>query len=218
VTVTVADNGIGIAPGMQQAIFEMFTQVDRSLERTQAGLGVGLTLARRLVELHGGTIEARSEGSNRGSQVIVTLPVAVRSEAPAPAVADVRGGGAAHGHRILVADDNVDFAESFALILRMLGNEVRVVHDGADALQQAATFEPEFCFLDIGLPKLNGYDLAESLRASAATRNSTLIAITGWGQERDRQRAHQAGFDHHLVKPVDAGEIEALLRTASRAT
>ncbi|MDQ6620190.1 MAG: ATP-binding protein [Pseudomonadota bacterium] len=216
VSVTVADNGIGIAPGMQQAIFDMFTQVDRSLERTQAGLGVGLTLARRLVDLHGGTIEARSEGLNQGSQFVVTLPVTA-AQVPKPLVRPTADGGVTFGHRILVADDNVDFAESFALILRMLGNEVRVVHDGARAVEQAATFEPEFCFLDIGLPKVNGYDLARRLRESPQTRDSTLIAITGWGQEKDRQHAHQAGFDHHMVKPVDAREIESLLRTSGRA-
>ncbi|HZQ60719.1 MAG TPA: ATP-binding protein [Casimicrobiaceae bacterium] len=218
VVITVTDNGIGIAPGMQHAIFDMFTQVDHSLERSHAGLGVGLTLARRLVELHGGTIEAKSDGLNRGSQFQVSLPVAATATEPQTAPQDAAGTGAVNGHRILVADDNVDFADSFALILRMLGNEVRVTHDGAEALQMAKTFEPEFCFLDIGLPKINGYDLAERLRAAAETRNSTLIAVTGWGQDKDRQRAHAAGFDHHMVKPVDAQAIEALLRSASKAS
>ena len=123
----------------------------------------------------------------------------------------------AFGHRILVADDNVDFATSFALILRMLGNEVHVAHDGTEAFEAAAAFRPEFCFLDIGLPKLNGYDLAQRLREAPATRNSRLIVVTGWGQEKDRRRAQDAGFDHHMVKPVDPDEIEKLLRTATGA-
>ena len=216
VRVSVTDNGIGIAPEMQHAIFDMFTQVDRSLERTHAGLGVGLTLARRLVELHGGTIEAKSEGLNRGSRFTVTLPVAAMATSPGAGAHEGETAGPVHGHRVLVADDNVDFAESFALILRMLGNEVRVVHDGAQAVEEAAAFEPRFCFIDIGLPKLNGYDVAQRLRESATTRNSTLIAVTGWGQDKDRQRAHQAGFDHHMVKPVDPQQIERLLRTATR--
>lgn len=215
VRVSVTDNGIGIAPEMQHAIFDMFTQVDRSLERTHAGLGVGLTLARRLVELHGGTIEAKSDGLNRGSEFIVTLPVAATATAPGPGSQDSQHAGVVHGHRILVADDNVDFAESFSLILRMLGNDVCVVHDGAQAVVEAAAFEPRFCFVDIGLPKLNGYDVARRLRASPQTRNSTLIAVTGWGQDKDRQRAHEAGFDHHMVKPVDPQQIETLLRSVA---
>ncbi len=137
VTVKVTDNGIGIAPGMQQAIFDMFTQVDHSLERTQAGLGVGLTLAKRLIELHGGTLRAHSDGLNRGSEFAVTLPVAAAQAHVETAAAEAGGSGDAFGHRILVADDNVDFATSFALILRMLGNEVRVAHDGAEALEIA---------------------------------------------------------------------------------
>lgn len=217
VTVTVADNGIGIAPGMQQSIFEMFTQVDHSLERTQAGLGVGLTLAKRLIELHGGTLEAHSEGLNRGSEFVVRLPAATATTPGPQAVPGTGADGMASGHRILVADDNIDFATSFALILRMLGNDVRVVHDGAAALEAAASLKPAFCFLDIGLPKINGYDLAQRLRQMPATAHSTLIAVTGWGQEKDRQRAHEAGFDHHMVKPVDPNAIETLLRTARPA-
>jgi len=215
VRVAVTDNGIGIAPEMQSAIFDMFTQVDRSLERTHAGLGVGLTLARRLIELHGGTIEAHSDGLDRGSEFVVKLHAAPAASTPDGDARDDGAMGPVHGHRILVADDNIDFAESFALILRMLGNEVRVVHDGAQALTEAAAFEPRFCFLDIGLPKVNGYDLARRLRGSPQTRSATLIAVTGWGQDKDRQRAQQAGFDHHMVKPVDPQEIETLLRTAA---
>ena len=217
VTVRVSDNGIGIAPAMQRAIFDMFTQVDHSLERTQAGLGVGLPLAQRLIALHGGSIEAQSDGLNRGSTFLVKLPLAVAAAPARERAAEGRAAGDAFGHRILVADDNVDFATSFALILRMLGNDVRIAYDGAEALELAGDFAPEFCFLDIGLPRLSGYDLAQRLRASDVTRNSMLIAVTGWGQEKDRQRAHESGFDHHMVKPVDPGQIEDLLRTARRA-
>ncbi|MEO5700886.1 MAG: ATP-binding protein [Casimicrobiaceae bacterium] len=218
VRVVVADNGIGIAPAMQASIFDMFTQVDHSLERTQAGLGVGLTLAKRLIELHGGTIEAQSDGLNLGSRFLVDLPALPAAAVTTPERGGVVGtSGVASGHRILVADDNVDFANSFALILRMLGNDVRVTHDGVAAVSAATEFKPEFCFLDIGLPRMNGYDLARALRADPGTRTCTLIAVTGWGQEKDRQRAQQAGFDHHMVKPVDPDAIETLLRTAARA-
>ncbi|MEP7205838.1 MAG: ATP-binding protein [Casimicrobiaceae bacterium] len=219
VRVIVADNGIGISPGMQQAIFDMFTQVDHSLERSQAGLGVGLTLAKRLIELHGGTIEAQSDGLNLGSRFVVDLPALPAVAATIPEAEGAgRAPGAASGYRILVADDNIDFATSFALILRMLGNDVRVTHDGVAAVAAAGEFKPEFCFLDIGLPRMNGYDLARALRADPGTRTCTLIAVTGWGQEKDRQRAQQAGFDHHMVKPVDPDAIETLLRTAVRAS
>jgi signal transduction histidine kinase len=212
VTVRVIDNGIGIAPGMLPHVFEMFAQADHSLERTQAGLGVGLTLARRLVELHGGTLEAASEGLGRGSQFIVRLPVS-----RARSVVDGDGGAApsaaivASGHRVLVVDDNEDFANSLALILRALDNDVRVAHDGAAGLALAQQWRPQIGFLDIGLPRINGYDLARRLRADDGTASMLLVAITGWGQEKDRQLAVEAGFDRHLVKPVDPARVVDLL-------
>jgi signal transduction histidine kinase len=207
----VRDNGIGIAPAMREEIFDMFAQADRSLERSTGGLGVGLSLARKLVELHGGTIEALSDGIGRGAEFVVRIPVQPEEVRTLPAAASLAGvGGAAR--RILLADDNEDFAVSLAAVLRGMGNEVRVEHDGAAALAAAAEFQPQIAFLDIGLPKLNGFDLARRLRALAATADTILVAVTGWGQPADRQKAREAGFDDYLVKPVEIEAIRTLLK------
>jgi signal transduction histidine kinase/CheY-like chemotaxis protein len=216
VVVRVMDNGIGIPAEMLATVFDMFTQVDKSLERSQAGLGVGLTLARRLVELHGGTLKAQSRGRGQGSCFVIQLPLATDI-----ARDDGRSSGAAEEpplvcHRILLADDNIDFALTLATLLRGLGHEVLVTHDGEQALQVAEGFRPDFAFLDIGLPKRNGYELARGLRESAVTVRSILVAVTGWGQEKDRQLAAQAGFDHHLVKPVQLAQIQEILRQRRR--
>jgi signal transduction histidine kinase len=208
----VSDSGIGIAPQVIDEIFEMFAQADRSLERTTMGLGVGLSLSRRLVELHGGTLEARSEGPGKGAEFIVRLP-ALGVEAPVRA--RPAAGSAARGarrRRVLVVDDNQDFANSLASVLQSMGHEVRVEHDGEAGLNAAQAFRPEVAFLDIGMPKLNGYDLAGRLRAHPVTAATTLVAVTGWGQATDLQRARDAGFDEHMVKPVEMDRLETLLR------
>jgi signal transduction histidine kinase len=213
--VAVVDNGIGIAPEMLPRVFEMFTQADYSLERANAGLGVGLSLARRLVELHDGRLEARSDGVGCGSTFTVTLPLAPaapdRAPSPAPAAAGAKP------RRILVADDNVDFANSLENLLSGLGQQVRISYDGEQAFADAKEFLPEFAFLDIGLPKLNGYGLARRLRSNAATRDCVLIAVTGWGQDRDRELARDAGFDEHLVKPLEPARLRELLAADWRA-
>ena len=207
--VRVRDNGIGLAPESVDAIFDMFVQVDRSLERAQAGLGVGLTLSRQLVALHNGTITARSEGLGKGSEFTVRLPLAgatlpeSKPEAPRPHTTQRR--------RILLADDNADFAASLAAVLAARGHDVRVARDGAEALAAAAAFNPDFAFLDLGMPKVHGYEVARRLRDLPATSECVLVAVTGWGQEDDRQRAREAGFDRHLVKPVDAADIDTIL-------
>jgi CheY-like chemotaxis protein len=210
-TARVRDNGIGIAPEMLEPIFDMFAQADRSLERSAAGLGVGLSLSRRLVELHGGSLSARSDGIGRGAEFTVRIPLlaADGDAAPRPRGA---GGGASGRHRILLVDDNVDFADSLAAMLRAMGHEVRVEHDGLAACAAAAEFRPGLAFLDIGLPKLNGYDLARRLRDAPETRNAILVAVTGWGQPGDRQRAKEAGFDQHMVKPIEMERLQAILR------
>jgi signal transduction histidine kinase len=218
VAVRVTDNGIGIDPAMQEAIFEMFTQVDQSLERGRAGLGVGLTLARELVQLHGGRIEVRSGGLGQGSQFTVTLPTTAAPPLAAPSSSEPAApGGAERGLSVLVADDNVDFALSLAAMLESEGHAVTVVHDGQAAYDAAAARPPDIAFLDIGMPKLNGYDLALRLRRLLPDRDLTLVAITGWGQEADRERARQAGFDHHLVKPVEVDRVLQLLRERAAA-
>ncbi|MGB9989209.1 ATP-binding protein [Massilia sp. SM-13] len=208
-SLSVRDNGIGIEPAMLGDIFEMFIQADSSLERTTAGLGVGLSLARRLVELHGGSIVAHSEGKGRGSEFVLTLPVmasaagvAARSE-PSPL--------AAGPYRILLADDNIDFVNAIGALLRTMGHTVQISHDGAQALAAAEAFTPDFAFLDIGLPHLNGYDLARALRRMPLLDKTVLVAVTGWGQQKDRQMAFDAGFQGHLVKPVSIEQILAIL-------
>jgi len=216
ITVKVNDDGIGIAKEMLPRIFDMFTQADYSLERSHAGLGVGLSLSKRLIELHGGKIEACSEGVGRGSTFIVQLPAALRSGPSTDRQTGSSISPAAERHRILLADDNVDFATSMGTLLSAMGHDVRVTHDGAAALEVAAGFEPEFAFLDIGLPKLNGYELARRLREHPSTAGTVLVAVTGWGQEKDRALARQAGFDHHLVKPVEFAQIQAVLGTERR--
>jgi signal transduction histidine kinase/ActR/RegA family two-component response regulator len=209
--VQVSDSGVGIAPDMLSSIFDMFVQVDQSLERGMAGLGVGLTLARQLVELHGGRIEVHSAGLGCGSEFSVWLPAQVAQAPlavpPTPA-ADVATGA---GHRILVADDNVDFATSLRSLLETLGHTVSVAHDGHTALALAAAVRPDFVFLDIGMPGLNGYELAQALREWPATRHSVLVAITGWGQQQDREKARACGIDHHLTKPVDVNQLMPIL-------
>jgi two-component system, sensor histidine kinase len=214
--VEVRDNGIGISGDMQREIFKMFTQADYSLERAHAGLGVGLTLARHLVELHGGTIDVRSDGANAGSVFSVKLPIAA-GPPPASPVEPIPRHPSDARFRILVVDDNVDFAGSVSALLRALGHEVQVVHDGVAALAAVAAFRPQVALLDIGLPGLNGYELASRLRAAPETSDMLLVAITGWGQEKDRQRARQAGFDRHLVKPVQLEQIQAILSQGREA-
>ncbi|QBE62080.1 hybrid sensor histidine kinase/response regulator [Pseudoduganella lutea] len=207
--ICVADDGIGIAPGMLADIFEMFVQADASLERSSQGLGVGLSLARRLVELHDGTLEAASEGQGKGSTFTVTLPVLAEvpqaAERPAPGLAGDRH------YRILLVDDNEDFVNAIGGLLRTLGHTVHVCHDGPQALAAAEGFAPDFAFLDIGLPGLNGYDLARALRAVPALGRTMMIAVTGWGQQKDRDLAFEAGFEEHLVKPVSVEQILAIL-------
>ena len=210
--IRVSDSGIGIPPEMITSIFEMFTQADRSVGRSQGGLGVGLTLARRLVELHGGTIEARSEGSGTGSEFVVRLPAIARAIAAMP-----RAGQRSNvldfssSLRVLVVDDNEDSAAGLGMLLEMTGNEVRTAHDGIEALGAAEHFRPHVVLLDIGLPKMDGYDVARTIRRQPWGDRTVLIAVTGWGEASDRLRSRDAGFDHHLVKPVDIGGLLKLL-------
>jgi len=211
VAVSVADDGIGIPPAMLDKVFVMFTQVDRTLEKTTGGLGIGLSLVKGLVEMHGGTIEARSEGEGRGSEFVVTLPVAV----PVAGVPDATSVEAEDvvpsGRRILVVDDNVDAADSLAQLLEMLGNEVHTANDGEAGVEAAAAYRPDLILMDIGMPKLNGYEAARGIRQQPRGRGVVLVALTGWGQEDDRQKSSDAGFDFHLVKPVEFAALMKLL-------
>jgi PAS domain S-box-containing protein len=211
--IRVRDPGIGISPDQIPRIFEMFAQVDPTLDRGQGGLGVGLALTKTLVELHGGRIEAKSAGLGKGSEFIVRLPALHAPPAPRPERRREAGAASSVGRRILVADDNEDSARMFATALRMLGHEVRMTHDGKATLEAADSFVPEMAILDIGMPKMNGYDVARELRARFGDRIA-LVAITGWGKEEDKRRALEAGFNHHLTKPVALDAVERLLAGA----
>jgi CheY-like chemotaxis protein len=203
VVVGVADTGIGISAEHLPEVFRMFAQVGPSLERVQGGLGIGLALARGLVEMHGGSIEARSAGAGKGSEFIVRLPVLSEVPAPAPTTAQACEGAAeGAGRRILVADDNRDNAQSLAMLLQLQGNEVETVYDGLEAVEAAERYHPDVVLLDIGMPKMDGYAACRLIREQPGGRDIRIIALTGWGQDEDRRKSKAAGFDDHLVKPV----------------
>ena len=207
--VVVRDTGLGIPVEMLGQVFELFTQVDRTLEKAQGGLGIGLTLVRRLVEMHGGSVEARSEGYGHGSEFVVRLPAVL--VAPVPDEASGQDDSPSVRRRLLVVDDNRDSAISLGMMLQLMGNEVRTAHDGLEAVQAAEVFHPHVALLDIGLPRLNGYEAARRIREQPWGRDVVLIAVTGWGQEEDRRRSKEAGFDFHMVKPVEPAALEKLL-------
>jgi PAS domain S-box-containing protein len=209
VVVSIRDTGIGIPRGSLEDIFDMFSQVNRSIERSTGGLGIGLALVKGLVEMHGGQVKAESEGEGKGSRFAVTLPAAGDRPVPVPSTAATSL--AAAGRRILVVDDNRDGADSLAAMLRLLGNEVRTAHDGAAAVEVAGQFRPEVILMDVGMPKLNGLEATRRIRAQAWGRDMTIIALTGWGQADDRERSREAGCDGHLVKPVYLPDLEKLL-------
>jgi two-component system CheB/CheR fusion protein len=214
VVISVRDTGIGIPAEMLPHVFEMFTQVDRSLSRSQGGLGIGLTLSRSLVELHGGSILARSSGAGCGSEFIVRLPrsLAEQSTKEVEAREQVHDNGEkSPGRRILIVDDNIDSAESLGLWLQLEGHDVKLVHEGLAAIEVARVFHPEVILLDIGLPDIDGYEVAQRLRQELCLDGVRLIALTGYGQDEDRQRCYDAGFDEHLIKPVEPSTLESLL-------
>ena len=210
--VSVRDNGMGIQPHRLEQVFEMFSQEEPALSRSRGGLGIGLALTRRLVQLHGGNVTARSEGLGKGSEFLVRIPVlAAQPATEVQAVQEPAAATAATGLRILVADDNFDAAETLGVLLEVMGHEVRQVHDGEAAVLEAASFDPHLVLLDIGMPKLNGYETCRRIRAQPSGTARTLVAVTGWGQPQDVQQARDAGFDRHMVKPLDIGELVKLI-------
>lgn len=213
VEVVVRDNGIGIPSEMLPRVFDMFTQADSSLEKSHGGLGIGLTIVKRLVELHGGNVEARSEGRGCGSEFIVRLPLADSVSPVQPASIPDGASAVAGSRRVLVVDDNIDAATSLAVILEMLGHEVSVAADGPSALAVAESFAPDLVLLDIGLPGMNGFDVCQRMRAQSWGRGAMFVALSGWGQNEHKQRARAAGFDHYFIKPIDPDELQRLLRT-----
>jgi CheY-like chemotaxis protein len=212
VSVAVQDSGIGIPAAMLTEVFEPFTQLDNSLERTRGGLGIGLALAKRLVEMHGGVIDAHSSGVGQGSRFVTRLPVSAQQSIAHPVAQEVRSpSSVVGGRRILVADDNYDSATSLSILLNDAGYEVRTAGDGVQALETAVQFRPDIALLDIGMPKLNGYEVARQIRTQPWGRHVLMIALTGWGGADHRRQTAQAGFDHHLTKPVDPAALTRLL-------
>ena len=212
VEIRVRDNGIGIPPELLPRLFQLFTQVDGAAHRAQGGLGIGLALVRQLIQMHGGSVTAYSQGPGHGSEFLIRLPLRVRGyrdstpspDAPLPE-------SARRGHRILLADDNRDALDSLATLLQCDGHEVHTAGDGAEALEVAASCHPDVVLLDIGMPKLDGYEVARRIRAEPWGKDAVLIALTGWGQDEDRRRSREVGFDSHLVKPLDPEALSTLL-------
>ena len=209
--VRVKDTGIGMSPELMPKVFDLFVQGERSLDRSEGGLGIGLTLVKRLVSLHGGTVSAHSDGPGRGSEFAISLPALAQSAEPKK-VESVASGAAAHRRsRVLVVDDNRDSADTLAALLEAWGHDVRTLYDGPSAIAAVAEFKPNVVLLDIGLPKMNGYEVAAQLRQLANRRPLILVAFTGYGQDEDRRRVREAGFDYHLVKPLEPAELEKIL-------
>jgi signal transduction histidine kinase len=222
VEIRVRDNGIGIPPELLPRLFQLFTQVDGAAHRAQGGLGIGLALVRQLVQMHGGSVTAYSQGPGQGSEFLIRLPLRLKSFRDASAVLDsgaaAPADGMKRGHRILLADDNRDALDSLATLLQCDGHEVHTAGDGAEALEVAAGCHPDVVLLDIGMPKLDGYEVARRIRAEPWGKSTVLIALTGWGQDEDRRRSREVGFDSHLVKPLDPEMLSTLLaRLPSRA-
>jgi CheY-like chemotaxis protein len=220
VVVKVKDNGIGIAPEMLPHVFDLFTQAPGTLDRSQGGLGIGLTLVKKLVAMHGGSVAVASEGLGRGSEFTIKLPTLGKDSKQKPE--NIEGESTATepsaetlSARILVVDDNKDAVHSLAMLLRSSGHDVRTATDGLSALSIAREFRPKFVFLDIGMPDMSGYELLSTLREEESTSKATFIAISGFGRPQDRKRSRDAGFDHHLLKPVD---LETLLSILSNST
>ena len=220
IQVSVRDNGIGIAGDMHPRVFEMFTRVHPGDHIKTSGLGIGLSLAKKLIELHLGKIEVRSDGPGMGSEFIVTLPALPAAAAPTPKAAPDSDGSRVQsesGQRVLVVDDNRDAAESLGMLLEMDNRRVSVAFDGLQALEVLDAFKPDIALLDIGMPGMDGYELARRIRATQRGRNMVLVALTGWGQAEDKKRAADAGFDEHLTKPVDPDMLTRVLHSTHSA-
>jgi CheY-like chemotaxis protein len=210
IMVSVKDNGVGMEPDMLRAAFELFRQGRQGLDRPEGGLGIGLTLVRRLVALHGGTVEALSAGPGKGSEFVVRLPAAGAGAGAKKSIAPPARPRRAL--RVLVVDDNQDAANALRLLLEGDGHEVKLAGDGVSGLALAREYKPDYLLLDIGLPRLSGYDIAASLRADPAMKDTTIVAVTGYGQVHDRSRTAAVGFDHHLTKPVEYAALQQLLQ------
>jgi CheY-like chemotaxis protein/anti-sigma regulatory factor (Ser/Thr protein kinase) len=218
--VRVRDDGVGIAPEVLPRVFDMFTRIATPLDRSPGGLGIGLALVKQLVQLHGGSVDVSSPppGATTGSEFTVSLPTVPAPEAGAPAPAPPPAVERPPSRlRILIADDNIDAGDSLAMLLETLGHQTHTARDGVEALEGATSLRPDVAFLDIGMPRLSGYEVCERIRAEPWGRSVVLVALTGWGQAEDRDRSSEAGFDHHLVKPAGLEALEQVLTGVRRA-
>lgn len=217
ILIIVRDRGVGIPPDKLPRMFELFAQGDRSLARSEGGLGIGLTIVKKLVEMHGGNIVARSAGVGRGSEFTIRLPAAKR-----PAFTEVNASGsnvaANKKARVLIVDDNIDTARGMERLLKLTGHETATADDGREALQVARVFRPEFILLDIGLPGMDGYEVAARMREEEWCKNAVIVAVSGYGQDEDRRRSTEAGFDHHLIKPLDHDALLSLISPTGHAS
>jgi CheY-like chemotaxis protein len=211
--ISIRDNGIGITPEMLPRLFTLFSQARSTLDRSEGGLGVGLALVRGIVTLHGGRVEARSAGLNQGSEFIVHLPLGTTVQAPVEVASAAKARTPNGGLEVVVIDDNQDVADSCATLLELSGHRVRTAYTARRGLELAEGLQPEVMLLDIGLPDMSGYELATTIRATPWGRETILVAVTGWGQEADRERAFRCGFDHHLTKPIATDALESLLQS-----
>ena len=211
----VIDNGLGIPEGMLPLVFEMFTQIDHNLDRAQGGLGIGLSLVRSLMELHGGEVRAESAGERRGSTFTISLPVVMQDPSSLPASVSPQTSAASTPLRVLVVDDNHDAADSLSLLLATLGHQTRTVYGGAAALDAAAEFQPDTIFCDLGMPVVSGFEVAARLRNDSRCPPPVLVAVTGWGTDEDKRRASEGGFDLHITKPISSEDLDAVLLRAS---
>jgi CheY-like chemotaxis protein/two-component sensor histidine kinase len=219
VVISIRDTGIGIPGPMLPHVFELFTQVERSPGRSGSGLGVGLALVKRLVELHGGRVDVRSDGTGRGSEFAVRLPLLAAPPAPARVEHnDAASKPMARPCRVLVVDDIKDLADSLALLLRRMGHDVHIAYNGRAAIEASEMLQPELALLDIGLPEMSGYEIAQRIRKQAWGRSIYLVALTGWGQPEDKTRALELGFNRHMTKPVSFAELEQLVAEAAKYT
>jgi CheY-like chemotaxis protein len=207
--IRVRDNGVGIGADQLPFVFDMFMQAEAPIERSGTGLGIGLALVKNLVEMHDGTVEAHSAGVGHGSEFVVRLPVT--HEAAQPTARPHESLATTTARRVLVVDDNRDAAESLAVFLKLSGHDTHIAHDGLEAVDKAAQLSPDFILLDIGLPKINGFEAARRIREQSQSKRPVLVALTGWGQDADRQKSREAGFDAHIVKPVDPDVLANLL-------
>jgi signal transduction histidine kinase len=213
--IRVRDTGIGISPDLLETVFDLFVQGERSLARTEGGLGVGLSLVKQLVNMHGGSVEAHSGGAGKGSEFVVRLPAIDAASVPASGSGasppEQRGGGSSGSRRVLIVDDNADAGDMLAILLKEFGHDVRTAREGRGALAVAVEFKPEFVLLDIGLPEMSGYEVARRMRELPGLDRATYVAVTGYGQPSDRAESEQAGMKYHFVKPIDAAELQKLL-------